>query len=183
MGATVEQSLANTIALLSRTPAALNALLRDLPNAWTQSNEGGKSWSPYEIVAHLARTEKHDWIPRLKTMLRAGASIPTLESVIRQPDAQQRSLSELLDEFARLREENLRELQTMNLQPADLVRPGNHRSLGPVNVSQLLATWTTHDLTDLHQLSRVLAYQYRDAVGAWSAFLGVLKCDAHSAPA
>jgi hypothetical protein len=29
-------------------------------------------------------------------------------------------------------------------------------------------------------LSRVMAYQYRDAVGPWSAYLGVLKCAGHS---
>jgi hypothetical protein len=31
-----------TIALLERTPAALDALLRDLPDAWTFRNEGTK---------------------------------------------------------------------------------------------------------------------------------------------
>jgi hypothetical protein len=39
-----------------------------------------------------------------------------------------------------------------------------------------------HDLTHLHQLSRVMAHQYRDAVGPWNVYLGVLKCAGHSAP-
>jgi hypothetical protein len=50
-----------------------------------------------------------------------------------------------------------------------------------VSLSQLLATWVVHDLTHLHQLSRVMAHQYQEAVGPWSAFLGVLKCSGHSA--
>ena len=73
-------------------------------------------------------------------------------------------------------------LRSLNLQPEDLARRGRHPALGVVTLSQLLATWATHDLTHFHQLSRVMAYQYRDAVGPWSAYLGVLHCDGHSAP-
>lgn len=36
----MEPTLQHTMALLTRTPAALNALLRDLPESWTFSNEG-----------------------------------------------------------------------------------------------------------------------------------------------
>jgi hypothetical protein len=49
-----------------------------------------------------------------------------------------------------------------------------------VTLSQLLATWAGHDLTHLHQLSRVMAHQYREAVGPWSGYLGVLQCAGHS---
>jgi hypothetical protein len=42
----------------------------------------------------------------------------------------------------------------------------------------LLSTWAVHDLTHLHQVSRIMAHQYRDAVGPWSEYLGVLKCAA-----
>jgi hypothetical protein len=55
-----------------------------------------------------------------------------------------------------------------------------HPTLGSVTLSQLLATWAAHDMTHLHQLSRVLAYQYKAAVGPWSAFLGVMQCAGHS---
>ena len=36
----MQNHLENTIALLERTPAALNALLRGLPGMWTGSDEG-----------------------------------------------------------------------------------------------------------------------------------------------
>jgi hypothetical protein len=49
-----------------------------------------------------------------------------------------------------------------------------------VTLSELLATWAVHDLTHLHQLSRVLALQFFTAVGPWRAYLGVLHCDGHS---
>jgi len=37
-----------------------------------------------------------------------------------------------------------------------------------------------HDLTHLHQVSRILAHQYRDAVGPWNRHLGVMRCTGHS---
>jgi hypothetical protein len=33
----------------------------------------------------------------------------------------------------------------------------------------------------VHQLSRVMAHRYGEAVGPWSVYLGVLKCGGHSA--
>ncbi|MGB8132360.1 MAG: DinB family protein [Candidatus Angelobacter sp.] len=96
-------------------------------------------------------------------------------------ESQGKSLEQLLDDFARVRSESLAALQSLNLQAADFARRGTHPSLGTVTLSQLLATWAVHDLTHLHQLSRVMAHQYRDAVGPWSAFLGVLQCTGHGA--
>jgi hypothetical protein len=79
-----------------------------------------------------------------------------------------------------LRSENLGQLRALNLQRTDLSLRGRHPALGVVTLSELLATWATHDLTHLHQISRVMAHQYREAVGPWSAYLGVLRCAGHS---
>ncbi len=95
-------------------------------------------------------------------------------------EIQGKSLGQLLDEFARLRSENLAELRALNLRQEDLERRGRHPALGVVTLSALLATWAAHDLTHLHQVSRVMADQYREAVGPWSAYLGVLQCAGHS---
>ncbi|HET8769831.1 MAG TPA: hypothetical protein VFM71_02500 [Gemmatimonadaceae bacterium] len=43
-----------------------------------------------------------------------------------------------------------------------------------MTLRQLLATWVTHDLGHLAQVSRVMAKRYRDDVGPWRAFLPVL---------
>jgi hypothetical protein len=91
-----------------------------------------------------------------------------------------KSVPQLLDEFAALRTKSLDELRSLNLQPSDLTRRGQHPAFGTVTLSQLLATWTTHDLTHLHQISRVMAHQYREAVGPWNIYLGVLHCTGHS---
>ena len=96
-------------------------------------------------------------------------------------ETQGKSLGQLLDEFARLRTENLEELRAWNLQPDDLAKRGRHPAFGAVSLSELLATWAAHDLTHLHQVSRIMAHQYRETVGPWSKYLGVLQCTGHSA--
>jgi len=176
--------LRQTTALLARTPGALDALLRDLPEPWTSGTEGDGTWSAFDVVAHLVHGERTDWMPRARMVLASGES-RAFEPFDREGhvrDSAGRSLGELLDEFARLRADNLRDLGAMHLRPEDLERHGRHPALGVVTLSQLLATWAAHDLTHLHQISRVMAHQYREAVGPWSAYLGVMQCAGHSAP-
>jgi len=178
----VEHNLEHTISLLTRTPAALNALLRDLPEAWTFRNEGEKTWSPFDIVGHLIHGERTDWVPRAKIILQFGETrtFQPFDRWAQERESLGKSLGKLLDEFARLRSENLGELRALNLQKDDLVLRGRHPALGLVTLSELLATWAAHDLTHLHQISRVMAHQYQEAVGPWSAYLGVLRCAGHS---
>jgi len=179
---TLKQSLADTIAILSRTPAVLNALLRGLPDACTLRNEGKDTWNAFEVVGHLIHGERTDWMPRAKRMIESGESRPfeAFDRRAQERENEGRSLIELLDEFARLRSDNLAELRGMDLRPEDLGRRGRHPALGVVTLSQLLATWGAHDLTHLHQISRILAHPYREAVGPWSVYLGVLQCAGHS---
>lgn len=177
-----EHNLQNTIALLSRTPAALDALLRDLPEVWTFNNEGDKTWSPFQVVGHLIGGERTDWIPRVRMILQDGESqafVP-FDRWGMEREIQCKSLAQLLDEFARVRSQNLDELRALNLRPEDLERKGRHPDFGPVTLSQLLATWAAHDLTHLHQISRTMAHQYRETVGPWTVFLGVMNCTGHS---
>jgi hypothetical protein len=179
----MEFKLEETIALLSHTPASLNALLRELPEVWTMQNEGDKSWNPFDIVGHLIHGELTDWMPRARIILDHGDSKPfeKFDRLAQERSSQSKSLAQLLDEFAELRANNLTELRRWNLRTEDLDRPGLHPELGAVTLSQLLATWAVHDLTHIHQISRVMAYQYRKTVGPWSAYLGVLHCEGHSA--
>jgi hypothetical protein len=177
--------LDTTAALLARTPAALDALLRDLPDAWTLRNEGENTWTAFDVVGHLNHGERTDWIPRVKRILESGETRPfdPFDRFAQFRESEGQTLAQLLDEFARLRSANLAQLRALNLQPADFARRGRHPALGVVTLSELLSTWATHDLTHQHQISRILAYQYRDAVGPWSKFLGVLQCSGHSASA
>jgi len=182
-----EFKLADATAVLTRTPATLDALLRGQPDIWVRCNEGrtkeGKnSWSPFDIVGHLIVGERTDWMQRARMILEHGEAraFDPFDRLAQVKESQGKSLEQLLDEFARLRKQNLAGLKALNLQPEDLARRGIHPELGAVTLSQLLATWAVHDLTHLHQVSRVMAHQYCDAVGPWSAYLGVLHCKGHS---
>jgi len=180
----MKHDLPQTLSLLTRTPAVLDALLRDLPEAWTLRSEGENTWSTFEVVGHLIHCERTDWMPRARIVLQFGESRPfePLDRWGHIQESQGKSLAQLLDEFARLRSQNLGELRALNLRQEELELRGQHPAFGAVTLSELLATWAVHDLTHLHQISRVMAHQYRDAVGPWAAYLGVLQCAGHSSP-
>ena len=181
----MEQNLLDTMSILSRTPATLDVLLRDLPEAWTLGNEGENTWSAFDVVGHLIHGERTDWMPRARMVLQFGETrtFEPFDRLAQVRESHGKSLDQLLDEFARLRSANLDQLRTLNLRKEDLARRGRHPALGVVTLSELLATWAAHDLTHLHQISRVMAHQYREAVGPWSRYLGVMQCAGHSATA
>lgn len=169
--------LAYSRALLARTPAVVDTLLRGLPDAWLRLDEGPGTWSPVQVVAHLVHVEESNWIPRVRTLLEHGTDRPFPPFDIsghleRYPDP---DLDVLLDAFARLRAESLAALAEVDLSPEDLERRGLHPALGEVTLANLLAAWTVHDLTHLNQIQRVLAKGYRGAVGPWSRYLSILE--------
>ena len=175
-------NLEDTVVLLARTPDVLNALLRGMPETWTMGTEGDGTWSPFDVVDHLILAEQENWIPRARCILEHGESeaFAPFNREGNFAESRPKTLEDLLDEFARARAQSLQQLSAMNLLPQDLEKKGRHPALGTVTLSQLLATWAAHDLTHLHQISRVMAVQYRGAVGPWSKFLGVMQCAGHS---
>jgi hypothetical protein len=169
--------LQHAIEILSRTPATLNSMLRDLPEAWLVQNEGPETWSPYDIVGHLIHGEETDWIPRAKIILEHGEAraFEPFDRVAMFEKSRGRSIAVLLDSFAMLRKESLNELNQMNLTPTLLEKRGKHPELGVVTMKQLLATWVVHDLGHVRQIVRVMAKQYGDTVGPWRAYLSILE--------
>jgi hypothetical protein len=176
----MEQKLENTVALLERTPRVLNALLRGLPEEWTERNEGEGTWTVYEVMKHLVKAEGQNWVPRARMILEVGEAraFPVFERVAE--GVEKKSMEMLLDEFAGARAENLETVRGWGLTQSDLTKRGLHPTFGAVTLGELLATWAAHDLTHLHQISRVMAVQYKEAVGPWVAFLGVMRCAGHS---
>jgi len=184
MAGVTQFNLTEAVAVLTRTPATLNSVLRGLPGIWVRSNEGEDTWSAFDIVGHLVHAERSDWMPRVRILLEHGETRPfaPFDRFAQLQTDQEKSLDQLLDDFERLRQDNLAALAALNLQPESFTRRGRHPALGVVTLAQLLATWAVHDLTHLHQLSRVMAHQYRESVGPWRGHLGVLQCDGHSVP-
>jgi len=165
------------IALLARTPRILDAMLRGLPDGWTNANEGDSSWSPFDVVGHLIHGERTGWMPRVRIVLEhgEGRAFDTFDRFAQFAASEGRPLSSLLDEFETLRQDNLRELTALRLTDADLDQRGRHPVFGAVTLRQLLASWVAHDLDHVVQISRVLARQYSSEVGPWVAYLRIIS--------
>ena len=162
--------------VLERTPAVLDALLRGLPDAWTDFRDTPEAWSARQIVGHLVHGEREDWIPRMALILAHGdaRAFEPFDREGHMLESRQRPLPWLLDEFARLRAASLATLGGWSLGPEQLALPGRHPALGAVTLGQLLATWVVHDLGHLRQVARTLARRHADDVGPWRAYLPVL---------
>ena len=172
----MEFQLTRAIEVLERTPAALRALLHGLSDEWTMPDEGPQTFSAYDNVGHLVHGERADWIPRARLILAQGPDrrFAPVDRMAHQRESAGKPLAELLDDFARLRAENLAILRSWELDERALALEGEHPALGRVTLRELLGTWVAHDLGHLAQIARVLAKQYREAVGPWRAFLPVL---------
>ncbi len=164
------------IEILRQTPEALNLLLGNLSDDWTEK-EDSENWNPFDIVGHFIHGEETDWIPRAEMILAQGENRTFLpfDRFAQFEKSEGKSLSELLEAFARLRKENLEKLQQMSLTEEQLKLKGIHPELGEVNLEQLLSTWVVHDLTHLRQIVIVLAKKYSENVGVWKEYLSILQ--------
>jgi hypothetical protein len=164
------------IEILSRTPAALQNFLGGLTDPWIRGVEGPETFSAFDVVGHLIDGEETDWMVRARIILDRGPD-PRFEPYDRfrhRARNMGRSLDSLLDEFARLRAANLDRIRSWQLTSADLDLTGLHPTFGRVSLRQLLSAWVVHDLGHVAQAARVMAKQYREAVGPWVRFLPVL---------
>jgi len=167
--------LQHAFEILDRTPAILHSMLYDLPETWTEPNEGENTWSAYDIVGHLIHGEKTDWITRAEIILSSSDNkkFEPFDRFAQFADSKGKSLNQLLDEFKKLRQLNLEKFRTY--QPDDLSKTGVHPAFGEVTLKELLATWVVHDLNHIAQISRVMAKQYKEEVGPWIEYLGILR--------
>jgi uncharacterized damage-inducible protein DinB len=169
-------NLNKSIEILSRTPDVLRTLLSNLDEEWTENNEGGDTWSPHNVVGHLVRAEKFYWISRVKLIL-SDAEDKTFGhfDFANLEESKSKNLSQLLDEFSRLRKENIKILNSMDINEDQLKMEGIHPDFGKALLSQLLSTWTVHDLVHFAQITRVMAKQYKEEIGPWIEYFRVLK--------
>ena len=173
----MKYSLPHSLEILARTPDLLIGWLSGLSEEWTHTNEGGETWSAYDILGHFIHGEKTDWIPRMEIILsdRADKTFVRFDRFAQFKDSEGKTLEDLLDEFKRLRMESLERLRAAGLTEADWDKEGVHPDLGTVKLSQLLATWVVHDMGHIAQIGRVMAHQYRHEAGPWKAYLRILE--------
>lgn len=163
--------------ILQRTPGVLRTMLDGLSDVWLLPNEGAETWSPRDVVAHLVGAERDLWIPRTRHLLEFGEDppFPPFNRTAEIVASAERSVHDLLLEFARLRHDSLQALDALRLSPSHLDRTGTHPEFGVVRLHDLMATWVVHDLSHTAQIVRVMAMQYRDEVGPWRANLRVIR--------
>jgi DinB family protein len=172
----VELTPADAVAVLERTPAALEAMLGGLPEAWLLANEGPDTFSPRDVVGHLIHGEETDWVPRMRIILEHGEAVPftPFDRFAFRTASLGHSTDALLERFGALRRDSLRAVREVTLDAATLRRAGTHPGLGRVTLGQLFAAWVVHDLGHLKQVARAMAHQYREAVGPWREYLTIL---------
>lgn len=170
-------NLDKSLSVLERTPRVLRTFLAGLSSEWTLANEGAETWSPFDIVGHLADAEEANWIVRARLILAQGSNrrFEPFDRTRHLSLKFTQTLEQRLDRFETLRKANLAELESLRLTPDQLDLKGEHPEFGPVTLGQLLSTWVVHDLGHLAQIARVMAGQYREAVGPWEAYLPVLQ--------
>lgn len=164
------------VPVLRQTPQTLRTLLATLPPDWIHATEGPETWSPFDVVGHLIHGERTDWIPRARIILAQGdeRTFTPFDRFAQFEESRGKSLDALLDTFARERAANIDLLESWQLTDAQLALEGVHPAFGAVTLRQLLATWVTHDLNHIAQIVRVMAKQYRSAVGPWRQYLSIL---------
>ena len=173
----MEFSIAKSIEILERTPHVLELLTNNLTANWTMNNEGGETWSVFDVIGHLIHGEKTDWITRIKIILSADANkeFEPFDRFAQLEESNGKSLEQLLKEFKFARELSLKKLKEFNLTEADYKKTGIHPKFGAVTLSQLIAAWTVHDLDHISQISRVMAKQYKEQTGPWIEYLKILR--------
>lgn len=165
-----------SVEVLKRTPAVLRAMLAGVSEFWAMGHYGEATFSPFDVVGHLIEGERHDWMVRARTILDHGESVAfaPFDRYAMYQTSKGKSMSDLLDEFERLRDRNVDALRSLGLGEERLMARGRHPSFGPVTLKQLLATWVVHDLGHIHQIAKAMAYQYRNEVGPWVEYLTIL---------
>lgn len=169
--------VSQAIEVLSQTPATVKSLLGNLSDEWIYNSNSEGKWNPHDVVGHYIHAEETDWIPRAEVILAQGEDrmFPPFDRFGHYEKSKGKTLSELLETFADLRRRNIEILKSWNLSKEQLELKGLHPELGEVTLRQLLSTWTVHDLTHIRQIVIVLAKQYSENVGAWKAYLSILK--------
>lgn len=171
----MEYSIDKALPILEKTPALLTIWLQGLDHEWISNNEGGETWSPYDVVGHLIHGERTDWMARIKkTLSEHDKEYVPFNRFAQFEESKGKTLDELLVEFAIARKQNLEEFTSLNISEQDLYKTAIHPAFGIVTLKQLLSTWVAHDLSHIGQIARVMAKQYKEEVGPWSEYLTIM---------
>jgi hypothetical protein len=163
--------------ILARTPSIINAQLSGISDEWVRCNEGENTWSPFDVLGHLIECEETNFLARVLYILSDSRqkSLTPLDMKSHLEKNKDKKIGALIAQFQVLREQNLLTLKSLKLSMNDLQRTALHPTIGIVTVENILATWVGHDLTHLSQINRVVAKQYKTAIGPFIFYLPKLN--------
>jgi hypothetical protein len=166
----------NIRAVLSRSPSILRSLVEGASPDAIEFHEKPGAWNTRQVLCHVTDAEITDWKPRVELML--GSDDDKRFTPFDREGGFRRyegwTPASLLDEFARVRSENLSRLDELKITSADLDRQGIHPELGIVTLSQLLSCWATHDLAHIEQITRSLVRHRAPDIGPWRKYYSLL---------
>lgn len=170
-------SINNSLEIIERTPHTLHKLLYNINEEWSHNNEGGETWSAYDVIGHLIHCDEYNWIPRIK-VVHSGSLVRNfqpLDKFAQLEKSKGKNLNQLLDDFVQVRASSIVALISLKITNEKLSNTAIHPELGTVTLSQLISTWAVHDLDHISQIVRVMAKQYQVEVGPWVKYMRVLK--------
>ena len=135
-------NIEQAIQILERTPFVVESLLKGLDDDWVMQNEGGETWSAFDVVGHYIHGEKTDWMGRTQIILGDGDKhFKPFDRTAMFTESKGKTLDQLLGEFHILRKENLAILNGISFTDEMFDRTGIHPRFGNVTLRQLLSTW------------------------------------------
>lgn len=159
-----------TLEVLDATPATLRAMLLGMP-ASTLDGAAGDSWSPREVIVHLASRQQAALEGRIRLMLDEDTpTLPALvhEQMVKQYPLADASVAEILADHARVRSEMLPFVRA--LTPAQLARTANLPAAGVVSAADVIHHVAFHDLVHIAQINSLLADSIERERGAMRVF-------------
>ena len=155
-------SPAAQLAVLRSTPAALDLLCRNLPEAAWRQRPAIAEWSITEIICHLRDVDLEVNLQRVELLL--SKEKPFLPGQDTDPWAEQRKYNEqdgpnALLRFIAARSQLLNRLEA--LSPQDWQRPARHAIFGPTTLLEIITIITAHDRLHLRQISQALQVSSR----------------------
>jgi uncharacterized damage-inducible protein DinB len=160
---------------LTQTPRIIEGLVAAAPKESLTWHEADGAWNVVQVLCHIADGEHTDWMPRIERILSGGGRFIPFDREGGLNRHRGWTAEALVGEFGQLRRANLEKLATLNLSAPHLPLLGEHPEFGPVTLEQLLATWATHDMAHVAQISRILTRSFGRHVGPWTKYFSLLS--------
>ena len=150
--------------ILVTTPQRWRNLVESVPLELLTMPPAPGEWSALECLQHLVDVEKNSFPVRLDALLTGKPMVSFNPDAADRPPKAPPTIA-LLDEFEKLRKENMAQLD--QITEADLDRETLHPEYGMVSMRQFLHHRAAHDLMHTVQAERALMQPFINGAGPW----------------